>query len=76
MYLNPLSDQEKPAKLGELRLYLKDKIVDVVPHIGRCIMFKSEQIEHEVKPTVGYQRFAVTVWFRHTYYAPIIVKEE
>eukprot|EP00347_Sterkiella_histriomuscorum_P020460 403337716 len=72
IYLNPeLKSQNistrKDFKLGELRLYLKDKIVDITPHIGRCILFKSEKIEHEVKPTQGYQRFALTTWFRHTH---------
>ena len=64
IYLNPeLGKITKPNKLGELRLFLADKIVDVVPHIGRVVIFKSEKIEHEVKPTLGYERFAVTVWF-------------
>jgi hypothetical protein len=35
-------------------VYLKDSIIDIVPHIGRVIMFKSEKIEHEVKSTKGY----------------------
>jgi hypothetical protein len=39
---------------GELRLYLKDSIIDVMPHLGRVIMFRSEKVEHEVKPTKGY----------------------
>lgn len=69
-YLNPDINEVrgKPgAKLGELRLYLKDRIVDVIPHSGRVIMFKSENVEHEVKPTRGYRRFALTSWYRHTY---------
>jgi hypothetical protein len=67
-YLNP--DMEKVLEIkenkpGDLRLYLKDKIVDVAPLLGRVIIFKSENVEHEVKPTVGYQRFALTIWYRH-----------
>jgi Rps23 Pro-64 3,4-dihydroxylase Tpa1-like proline 4-hydroxylase len=53
--------------MGELRVYLKDEIVDIMPHLGRVIMFKSEKIEHEVRPTKGYERFALTTWFHHTY---------
>jgi len=53
--------------LGELRLYLPDKIIDVVPHIGRTIIFKSEHVEHEVRPTIGYQRFALTTWFNQVF---------
>ena len=49
--------------MGELRLFLPDSIIDVVPHIGRVVIFKSEKIEHEVRSTLGYERFAVTVWF-------------
>ena len=64
IYLNPtLEKVEQPNKLGELRLFLPDSIIDVVPHIGRVIIFKSEKIEHEVRSTLGYERFAVTVWF-------------
>jgi predicted 2-oxoglutarate/Fe(II)-dependent dioxygenase YbiX len=60
--LNPSTDIKSG---GELRLYLKDQIVDIVPHFGRMIIFKSEKVEHEVKPTVGYKRFAITTWYRH-----------
>ena len=49
--------------LGELRLYLEDKIVDIVPRLGRTLIFNSEKIEHEVRPTKGYDRFAITTWF-------------
>jgi len=48
-------------------MYLKDRIVDVIPHMGRVIIFKSEKVEHEVKPTKGYHRFALTSWYRHTH---------
>ena len=64
VYLNPDLDKvENKKQLGELRLYLEDKIIDIVPHIGRVVIFKSEKVEHEVRPTLGYERFAVTVWF-------------
>ena len=46
-----------------MRLYLDVKIVDIVPRIGRTIIFKSELVEHEVRPTQGYERFAITTWF-------------
>jgi len=38
-------------------------MVDIVPRIGRTIIFKSELVEHEVRPTKGYERFAITTWF-------------
>ena len=65
-YLNPELDGNSKY-LGELRLYLADKIIDVVPHMGRTIVFKSENVEHEVRPTMGYQRFAVTTWFHQVF---------
>ena len=61
--LDQLTSENKKAKLGELRLYLPDQILDVVPRMGRAVIFKSEIIEHEVRPTLGYERYAVTVWF-------------
>ena len=29
---------------GELRIHLNDKIIDVVPRTGRCLIFKSEKV--------------------------------
>jgi len=31
--------------------------------MGRTIIFKSDIVEHEVRPTQGYDRFAITTWF-------------
>lgn len=61
--LDAVKAENEKAKLGELRIYQNDKIVDVVPRIGRAVIFKSEAVEHEVRPTLGYDRYAVTVWF-------------
>ena len=33
--------------------------------MGRIIIFRSDEIEHEVRPTTGYQRYALTTWYRH-----------
>jgi len=67
VYLNNNIDEVREAyqepKLGELRLYLPEKIIDVTPRMGRAIIFKSEVVEHEVRPTSGFDRYAVTVWF-------------
>ena len=60
--MNPDSDLKQAQMLGEIRLYLKDKVFDVVPRLGRTIAFKSSYLEHEVRPTMGYERFAVTTW--------------
>ena len=47
-----------------------------MPHMGRIIVFRSDQIEHEVRPTSGYQRFALTTWCRHVYKEEETKKEE
>lgn len=62
--------ENSKAKLGELRLYLRDKIVDVVPRMGRVIIFKSDVVEHEVRSTLGYDRYAATVWFNQVVSKP------
>ena len=49
--------------MGALRLFLPDKYIDIVPRMGRAVLFKSEVVEHEVRPTIGYDNYALTVWF-------------
>ena len=72
-YMNQELGEDKEQR-GDLRLYLTDKIVDVAPRMGRTIVFKSFVLEHEVRPTIGYDRYAITTWL-HT--SPIqIVKKE
>ena len=52
-----------PLHMGALRLYLPTGYVDVLPRMGRGILFKSEVLEHEVRPTLGYDNYAITAWF-------------
>ena len=53
--------------MGGLRFYTEGEsikgVVDIIPRMGRAVLFKSEVLEHEVRPTLGYDRYAVTVWF-------------
>ena len=49
--------------MGALRLYLSKGYIDVVPRMGRAIIFRSDMLEHEVRPTLGYDNYALTVWF-------------
>ena len=49
--------------MGALRLFLPDKYIDIVPRMGRVVLFKSEIVEHEVRPTINYDNFVLTVWF-------------
>ena len=49
--------------MGALRLFLPTEYIDIVPRMGRAVLFKSEVVEHEVRPTIGYDNYALTVWF-------------
>ena len=44
-------------KMGSLRLYTKGKdidgVVDILPRVGRAVIFKSEEVLHKVNPVVG-----------------------
>ena len=46
---------------GQLRMYLPDQTVDVLPVAGRLICFRSDQIEHEVLPATR-ERLSITGW--------------
>ena len=49
--------------MGALRLFLPDGYINVVPRMGRAVLFKSEVIEHQVRTTLGFENYAVTAWF-------------
>lgn len=59
LYLNPLW---KPEHGGQLRLHL-DREVDVDPTLNRLVVFLSERIEHEVRPSFA-PRLTLTAWYR------------
>jgi SM-20-related protein len=46
---------------GQLRMYLKRGILDVLPLAGRLMCFRSDLIEHEVLPSKK-ERLSVTGW--------------
>jgi SM-20-related protein len=46
---------------GQLRMYLKSGIVDVLPVAGRLVIFRSDMIEHEVLPSKK-ERLSITGW--------------
>lgn len=49
---------------GQLRLYLEDeRTVEVLPHAGTLVVFRSDQLYHEVLPTTR-PRYSLTGWFR------------
>ena len=38
--------QQDPLQMGAVRLILEDENIDVVPRMGRALLFKSEIVEH------------------------------
>jgi SM-20-related protein len=46
---------------GELRMYLDKGSKDFLPVAGRLICFRSDQIEHEVRPSIR-ERLSLTGW--------------
>lgn len=58
LYLN---NDWKVAHGGQLRMYLPDRSLDVLPIAGRLIIFRSDQIEHEVLPATR-ERLSITGW--------------
>ena len=61
--------------MGNLRLYPKgddsvENVVDITPRMGRAVLFKSEQIMHTVMPTLGYDNYAMTIYFNQVVEKP------
>ena len=46
---------------GQLRIWLSDKPIDVLPTAGRLVCFRSDLIEHEVLPATK-ARLSITGW--------------
>lgn len=46
---------------GQLRMYLPDRSLDILPLAGRLVIFRSDQIEHEVLPATRL-RLSITGW--------------
>jgi len=57
-YLNENWDNENG---GQLRIYLNNDHVDVLPIAGRLVCFRSDQLEHEVLPATK-PRLSLTGW--------------
>jgi SM-20-related protein len=57
-YLN--NDWEE-AHGGQLRMYLPEKILDILPVAGRLVCFRSDRIEHEVLAGTR-ERLSLTGW--------------
>lgn len=46
---------------GQLRMFLPNQTLDVLPLAGRLVCFRSDQIEHEVLPATR-ERLSITGW--------------
>ena len=69
LYLN---EDWKPEYGGHLRVYEKDKHVDVLPMMGRLVCFRSDIVEHEVLKTTK-PRFSITGWIRRDEPIPVFL---
>lgn len=58
-----LNENWKEEYGGQLRLYLPDSYVDVLPTAGTCALFRSDTFFHEVLPATE-TRYSLTGWFR------------
>jgi SM-20-related protein len=56
-----LNENWKEDEGGQLRIYLPDKDMDVLPLAGRLVCFRSDQLEHEVLPATR-PRLSITGW--------------
>ena len=56
-----LNNNWKEEHGGQLRMYLNDRSIDVLPTAGRLVIFRSDQIEHEVLPATR-PRLSITGW--------------
>lgn len=56
-----LNDAWKPEHGGQLRLYLAEGNLDILPEAGRLVCFRSDLIEHEVFAATR-ERYSLTGW--------------
>lgn len=56
-----LNKEWKESEGGQLRIYLEDGHVDVLPSAGRLVCFRSDMLEHEVLPATR-ERLSITGW--------------
>lgn len=50
---------------GQLRIFLKNETIDILPLGGRLVIFESDKIEHEVLPTFK-KRKSITGWLKES----------
>lgn len=56
------------ANGGELVIYTQnsgnEETVKILPKFGRCVIFESSALEHEVKPVLKGERLSITGWLK------------
>ena len=71
VFLNDGLDVENPEAStqtrGGLRLYTKgdslDGVVDILPRVGRAVLFRSEDLLHKVNTIIGQDDWLLTAYF-------------
>ncbi len=61
-----LNENWKEEEGGQLRIYLPEKHLDVLPAAGRLVCFRSDQLEHEVLAATR-PRLSLTGWILDQY---------
>ena len=61
-----LNEDWKEEHGGQLRIYLPDGPLDILPIAGRIVCFRSDQLEHEVLPATR-ARLSLTGWMLDQY---------
>jgi SM-20-related protein len=56
-----LNDDWNESDGGQLRIYLSEGVLDILPVSGRLVCFRSDKIEHEVLPA-SRDRLSITGW--------------
>lgn len=59
-----LNDDWQLSDGGSLSLYLDDLEAKLYPKDGRTVLFKSDQVEHEVHPSSSRPRLSITGWLK------------
>ncbi len=59
-----LNDQWEAADGGQLRLYLPNGETLLTPTGGRAVLFKSDELEHEVLPALLRPRLSIAGWLK------------
>lgn len=64
-FITYLNENWKSENGGQLRIHNNNSFVDIEPHMGTVVCFRSETVLHEVLPAKK-QRCAITGWFHNS----------